>query len=114
MRIAWMIERHIPYGKDWVPFKVAGKPGTYVTRASARREAVRLNAEDARLGRAGMKASGKYKESANSRACVAEWRRTHPQTQAKVARRVAFLRLRAWEYRAVPYLPRVDSTGRRR
>ena len=112
MRIAWMIERRIPFGKDWIPFKMAGKPGGYMIRAAARREAVRLNAEDARLGRTGMKASSKYKVAASVRALKADWTRTH-QTRAE-ARREAVLRLRAWEYRAVPYAPRVDRTGRRR
>ena len=78
-RIAWMIERRIPWGKDWIPFKLPGKPGSYFTRASARREAAKLNeADKARAGAEG------------------------------------WCRLRGWEYRALPYLPRVDSSRRRR
>lgn len=81
MSIAWMIERRIPWGKDWSPFKLPGKPGSYFTRASARREAAKLNETDEARARMGS---------------------------------IVWRRLRAWEYRAVPYLPRVDSTGRRR
>ena len=68
MRIAWMIERKIAgVGCDWIPFKLAGEPGDYVTRGSARKAARDLN----------------------------DWHIL-------------------WEYRAAPYLPRMDSKGRRK
>jgi len=37
-----MLERRLQPGRDWMPYKMAGSAGGYVTRASARAEAQKI------------------------------------------------------------------------